>query len=67
MWFLPILILIMGANPSVAGSVWWKILGCLLFAGIVAVCVSSWLQVNREQREIDEKKHFDSVVLRQFY
>lgn len=67
MWFFPVLILIMGANPSVAGSVWWKVIGFLLLAGIVAVCASSWRQVNSEQREAEETKHFDSVALRQFY
>ncbi|MDR6553742.1 hypothetical protein [Paenibacillus qinlingensis] len=65
-WFLPIVILIIGANPSIAGSFWWKLLGFLLFVGIVALCVSSWIQANREQREIDENKHFDPVVFRQF-
>jgi membrane protein implicated in regulation of membrane protease activity len=67
-WFMPVLILIMGANPSVASSIWWKVLGILLFAGIVVVCIYSWYQVHREQRE-EEKKRFDyeSVVYRQFY
>ncbi|WP_236291955.1 hypothetical protein [Paenibacillus allorhizoplanae] len=67
MWFLPVLILIMGVNPSVTGSFWWKALGVLLFAGIVVVCISSWLQVHREQRELDKKRlDYESVVYRQF-
>ncbi|OAS17043.1 hypothetical protein [Paenibacillus oryzisoli] len=66
-WFLPILILIIGVNPSVLGSFWWKVLGLLLFAGIVVVCICSWLQVHREQRELDKKQlDYDSVVYRQF-
>ncbi|OCT10897.1 hypothetical protein A8709_04115 [Paenibacillus pectinilyticus] len=67
-WFIPVLILIMGANPSVADSVWWKVLGCLLFAGIVVVCVWSWYQVTREKRETEEERYQrELVALRQFY
>lgn len=68
MWFMPVLILLLGANPSVADSIWWKVLGILLFAGIVVVCVHSWYQVKREQREDEKKRYeYESVVYRQFY
>ncbi|WNR43681.1 hypothetical protein [Paenibacillus roseipurpureus] len=65
-WFIPVVILIAGTNPSVKESVWWKVLGFVLFMGIVLLCIRSWREAHREQRIEERRYNHEPIVLKQF-
>ncbi|MFD0681203.1 MULTISPECIES: hypothetical protein [unclassified Paenibacillus] len=51
-WFIPLLILGLGALPSVRESFWWEALGALLFVIFIVIYGWSWLDAVQEQRKL---------------
>ncbi|WP_310190506.1 hypothetical protein [Bacillus sp. 3255] len=42
MWFAPVIIIGIGVIPNVAGSIWWDVIGGLLFLSVLIICGIGW-------------------------